>query len=196
MAEAKTKKILVLLGNPDNETFSGKLADAYQNAAQDAGHEVVRRNIGDLRFDPVLYKGYKEIQELEPDLVDMQDQWEWADHIVIVYPNWWCAMPAVLKGLFDRFYLPGFAFNFDKKAKKCIKLFDGKTARVVVVAGTHSPFMTWLKYGDYSNEITHGILGFSGIKAKLTSFGPTNNVSEATHEKWIKKIEALGKRGA
>ncbi len=81
------KKILVLLGNPETTSFSGEVATAYENAAREAGHEVMRVNISDMQFDPILHKGYKEIQQLEPDLLAMQDKWRWADHIVIIYPN-------------------------------------------------------------------------------------------------------------
>lgn len=190
-----TKKILVLLGNPDIGSFSGSLVDAYVETAKEAGHEVERVNIEDMQFDPVLHRGYKEIQALEPDLVDMQKKWQWADHIVIIYPNWWCTMPAKLKGMFDRMYLPGFAFNFDKQSKKLIKRLTGKTARVIVVAGTHSPFMTWLKFGDFTNEIQHGILGFAGIKAKVSTFGPSDRVSDERRASWVEKVRALAKRG-
>lgn len=191
-----SKKILVLLGNPDAQSFSSSIADAYADNAREAGHEVDRVNINDMHFDPVLHKGYKEIQELEPDLVDMQNKWRWADHIVIIYPNWWCTMPAKLKGMFDRMYLPGFAFNFDKQTKKVIRHLKGKTARVIVVAGTHSPFMTWLKFGDYTNEIAHGILGFAGIKTKVTTFGPSDKVSDEKKQSWIRKVAGLGKKAA
>lgn len=189
------KKILVLLGHPDAHSFSGELASAYEAAAREAGHEVRRVNLGELTFDPILHRGYKEIQPLEPDLVAMQAHWQWADHLVIVYPNWWTTMPALLKGLFDRMFLPGFAFNFEKPSGKLIQRLKGKTARVIVVSGTNSPFMTWLKFGDYTNEIVHGILGFAGIRARATTFGPCGAVGEKTCGKWLQKAAALGKRG-
>lgn len=187
------KKIVILLGNPDTETFTGAIADAYQKGAEDAGHEVVRYNIGDMKFDPILHKGYKVIQPLEPDLLKLQETITWADHIVIIYPNWWCTMPAILKGLFDRMWIPGFAFNFDKVTHKCIKRLKGKTGRTIVVAGTNSPFKTWWLYGDYTNEIQHGILGFAGINANVCTFGPSEKVSDAKKESWLKRVAKLGK---
>ena len=189
------KNILVLLGNPDIESFSGSVADTYVTEATNAGHHVERINIGEMKFDPILRKGYKEIQALEPDLVKMQEKWLWADHIVIVYPNWWCTMPAVLKGMFDRMYLPGFAFNFDKVTHKLIKRLRGKTAHVIVIAGTHSPFMTWLKYGDYTNEIQHAILGFAGVKTKVTTFGPSDHVSDLVRTRWLVKVKKMAMKG-
>ncbi len=190
----ESKNILVLLGNPDSESYSGALADRYQVGAEDSGHTVTRVNLGDLQFDPILHKGYKEIQELEPDLLQLQDHFRNADHIVIVYPNWWCTMPALLKGLFDRMWLPGFAFNFDKETKKLVKRLSGKTCRVIIVAGTHSPFKTWWKFGDYTNEIQHGILEFAGIKTKVSAYGPCERVGEPCKEKWLQEVENMGKQ--
>ncbi len=190
-----SKKILVFLGNPTKESYSGRLADAYEVSAREAGNEVVRVNIEDMNFDPILHQGYKQIQELEPDLKMMQEKMNWADHIVFVYPNWWISMPAVMKGMFDRMWLPGFAFNFDKQTKKLIQRLKGKTARVIIVAGTHSPFMTWWKFGDYTNEISHGILGFSGISTKVTAFGPTEKVGPAILDKWAEQVKRLGVAG-
>jgi len=189
------KNILILLGHTDTETYSGAMASAYKSGAEAAGHEVRRVNIGEMQFDPILHKGYKEIQELEPSLLSLQDDFRWADHIVIVYPNWWNTMPAILKGLFDRFWIPGFAFNFNKETKKIEQHLKNKTARVIVVAGSHSPFKTWWKYGDYTNEIQHGILEFAGIKTKVSPFGPCERVGNTCRSKWLQQIEKLGKKG-
>ncbi len=189
-----SKKIVVLCGHPDHTSFTGTVADHYQAAAEDAGHTVERVNIGELNFDPILHKGYKEIQALEPDLIALQDKIKAADHLVIVYPNWWCTMPAILKGLFDRFWLPGFAFNFNKQTKRIEKHLAGKTGRVIIISGTHSPFMTWWQFGDFTNEIQYGILEFAGIRTAVSAFGPAEKVEEKVREKWLKEVESLAKK--
>ena len=188
------KKILVLLGHPDKDTFSGSVADTYQSGAEEAGHEVKRRNVGEMDFDPILHKGYKEIQELEPDLVGVQDDIRWADHIVVVYPNWWCAMPALLKGMFDRMWLPGFAFNFNKETKKVEKHLTGKTGRVIIVSGTHSPLSAWWQFGDYTNEIQYGIMEFAGIRTNVTAFGPCEKCTDDKRSNWLKETKKLGEK--
>lgn len=190
------KKIIIICGHPDTDTFTGGLLDHYQVAAVEAGHEVQRFNIGDMKFDPILHKGYKEIQQLEPDLLRLQDAIRECDHIVIAYPNWWCAMPALLKGLFDRFWLPGFAFNFNKQTKKIEKHLTGKTARVYSLSGTHSPFKTWWQFGDYTNEIQYGILEFAGIKTEVTTYGPTEKADDKQRAVWLKHVTEHGRKGS
>jgi NAD(P)H dehydrogenase (quinone) len=190
-----SKNIVILLGHPDTETFTGTLADEYQAAAEEAGHTVTRLNLGNMQFDPILHKGYKEIQHLEPDLQYAQEMITAADHLVVVYPNWWCTMPALLKGFFDRVWLPGFAFNFNKETKKIEQHLKGKTARVIIVAGTHSPFATWWQFGDYTNEIQHGILGFAGIRSAVSAFGPCEKTTDEVRDKWRAKVRDLGRQG-
>lgn len=187
------KKIVIICGNPDAESFTGNILDHYHAAAEEAGHEVRRFNLGELAFDPILHHGYKEIQHLEPDLVMLQEAIRECDHLVIGYPNWWCTMPALLKGLFDRMWLPGFAFNINKETKKIEKHLTGKTARVFIMAGTHSPLKTWWKFGDFTNEIQYGILEFSGIKTQVSVFGPTEHVDDKTRSKWLKEVDSYGK---
>lgn len=189
------KKIVIICGHPDADTYTGSILEHYHLAAEEVGHDVIRFNLGDMQFDPILHKGYKEIQPLEPDLVALQEAITNADHIVIGYPNWWCTMPALLKGLFDRIWLPGFAFNFNKETKSIEKHLAGKTARVYVLSGSHSPFRTWWQFGDYTNEIQYGILEFAGVKTTVTTYGPCEKVDDTCRNNWLKAVEAHGKKG-
>jgi putative NADPH-quinone reductase len=192
------KKITILVGHPDNgTTMTSEFALLYETAAQKAGHEVRKIHLGDMRFDPILHKGYKTIQELEPDVKKLQEAINWCDHFVLLYPNWWCTMPALLKGLFDRMWLPGFAFNMRKNShgvpvlgwKKRLK---GKTARVIILSGTH-PFFIWMLFGDYTNEIKMGILWFAGFKTRTTLLGPSETAPEWKRNEWRRKVAKLGK---
>lgn len=158
----KAKRIFILLGHPDTDSFNNELADEYESGAKDAGHEVRRMNLGEMDFDPVLWRGYKEVQELEPDLVKFQENVNWCDHFVVFYPSWWSTMPAMLKGLFDRAWMPGFAFKFtsDFSWKKLMK---GKSATMIVTSDT-IPFIQRIIFGDTTNELRDGILWFAGFK--------------------------------
>jgi NAD(P)H dehydrogenase (quinone) len=190
---SRKKKIFILLGHPDADSFNATLAMEYQKGAEEAGHEVRRMNLGDMKFDPILHHGYRTIQELEPDLKMFQENINWCEHFVLFYPTWWSTMPALLKGIFDRTWIPGFAFKFvsDYRWKKLQK---GKTARVVITSD-NIPFAQWILFGDTSNEIARGILGFSGFKVKVKKFGYLKHFGSTGRRERIKrKIYNFGRQ--
>src|SRR3989344_70843 len=131
-----SKKILILLGHPDKDTLNGTLAGEYERGAEKALHEGRRMNKGDKAFAPILHFGYKQTQELEPDLVAFQENVRWCEHFVIFYPSWWSTMPALLKGLIDRTWLPGFAFRFNASGNFWKKLLKGRSATMIVTSDT------------------------------------------------------------
>lgn len=189
------KKIFILLGNPDALSLTGAFADAYEEGALSAGHEVRRMNVGAMHFDPILHRGYKEIQALEPDLRTFQANIKWCDHFVVVYPNWWCTMPALLKGVFDRAWLPGFAFNFYKDGRLgWVKRLRGKSARIIIAANLH-PWAIWFMFGEFTNELARGILGFSGFSPVRTKvFAPAERVTMTRRAWWIRRVKVMGRK--
>lgn len=193
MFQTKQKKVFILLGHPDDDSFNYTLASEYEKSALDAGHEVRRMNLGDMRFDPVLHHGYRSIQELEPDLKAFQDNVNWCEHLVIFYPTWWSAMPALLKGIFDRAWLPGFAYKFTSDFS-WKKLQKGKTARVVITSD-NIPFAQYILFGDTTNEISRAILGFAGFSVKVKRFGYLKHFGSTGRRERIKrKIYKLGRK--
>jgi len=126
------KKITVILGHPSRESFCSAIMQSYVEGAKEAGAEVKEIYMGDLKFDPTLWKGYSAIQELEDDLKKAQEDMRWADHLVFIYPTWWGGMPSLMKGFVDRIFLPGFGFKFHKGKPSPDRLLSGKSARLIV----------------------------------------------------------------
>lgn len=190
-----TKKIFIFLGHDMKDSFSGFLANEYEKAAVGAGHEVRRMNMGEMQFDPVLHKAYREIQQLEPDLLTVQENIRWCDHFVVVHPVWWSGMPARMKGMFDRMWLPGFAFKFSKNGVFWKKLLKGKSAHIMIMMDTY-PIVLRLAFGDYTNELRRAILGFSGFSPIRTlKIGHTKFMTPARAARFAKKVARYGRRG-
>ncbi|MFZ1987414.1 MAG: NAD(P)H-dependent oxidoreductase [Minisyncoccia bacterium] len=189
-------RIFLLLGHPDSspEPLSRHVADAYERAAKQAGHEVRRMNISDMAFDPVLHHGYRERMNLEPDLLKVQENITWCEHFVLAYPNWWGGMPALLKGMWDRMFLPRFAFSMHKNRLGWDRLLKGRTARVFIMCG-NPPILDYIAFGNFAASIGWSILRFAGFKTRITSFGPSENPSESRHARFIRKVECFAQKG-
>ncbi len=192
---ATPKRIFILLGNPVTESFSGHLTDVYETAAREAGHEVRRMNIADMHFDPILHKGYREIQPLEPDLITVQENITWCNHVVIVYPVWWSAMPALLKGMFDRMWLPCFAYKFSPKGVFWRRLLKGRSGRIIVMMDTY-PLILRLAFGDHINAFKRAILAFAGIAPIRTlEIGHAKFMTSTRAARYKRKVAYYGRRG-
>ncbi len=195
MFSGKKKKIFILLGHPDKDSLNGTLAGEYEKGAMEAQHEVRRQNVGDMIFDPILHHGYKVRQELEPDLVAFQENVNWCNHFVIFYPSWWSTMPALLKGLFDRSWMPGFAYKFVAGGQLWKKLLKGKSASIFVTSDS-IPLMQRIMFGDTTNEIRKGILWFSGFRPiRVRQFGYLKHFGIWRRDAMKRWVYWLGKRG-
>lgn len=187
------KKILIINGHPDKESFNFALAEAYLAGAKSTNADVEILHIADLNFNPNLQYGYRKRTELEPDLLAAQEKLKWADHLVWVYPVWWGAVPAIMKGFLDRVLLPGFAFIKRKDSLWWDKCFTGKTARIICTMD-QPPWYYRLIYGSPStNAMKKGTLHFIGVKkVRVTSIGPIKLSKDKFRAKWLARIEKLG----
>lgn len=100
------KKILLINGHPDKESYCNGLAEAYKKGVLTTNAELKEIVIADLKFNANLQYGYRKRTELEPDLLEAWDKILWADHLVWVYPVWWASYPAIMKGFIDRLFSP------------------------------------------------------------------------------------------
>lgn len=193
--EGDGKRILLILGTPKSDGLCHALADAYSNGARAQGHVVRQLRLGELQFDPILREGYGQHQALEPDLLEAQRQIHWAEHLVFVYPVWWGGVPALLKGFFDRTFLPGFAFKYRNRSQLWDKLLSGRTADLLVTLDTPPWYFRWIYGAPAHRQMVRTILGFCGIKTRhLSEFAPVRPSSEEQRQGWLRRAERLGVR--
>ncbi len=185
--------ILIINGNPDKESFSTELSQYYQNGAIASGASCKLVHLADLHFTPVLQHGYRIRTELEPDLVQIQQDIINAQHIVFVYPTWWGTYPALLKGFIDRVFLPSFAFKFRENSLLWDKLLTGKSARLIVTMDTPIWYNSLVYRNPGHNSMKRAILNFCGVRpVRITSLGPIKTSSENKRKKWLNDIHKLG----
>lgn len=189
------KKILIINGHPDKESFNHGLSESYKKGAKKSGAEIKEINIRELHFNPNLEFGYRKRTELEPDLLEAQDKLTWANHIVWVYPVWWGALPAITKGFIDRVFLPGFAFKKREGSVWWDKYFTGKTARLICTMDQPTWYYKWINGSPSHKAMKKLTLNFIGVKSvQITSIGSLRLSTDKFREKWLTKVEQLGQK--
>ncbi|AUP80673.1 NAD(P)H-dependent oxidoreductase [Flavivirga eckloniae] len=187
------KRIAIIVGHPDKESYNYALAKAYKKGVQTSGAEIQEIIIPDLKFNPNLQFGYRKRTELELDLLEAQKKLKWANHLVWIYPVWWGSVPAIMKGFLDRVLLPGFAFNKRKDSLWWDKHFTGKTARIICTLDQPSWYYKWIYGSPSHNAMKKLTMNFIGVKKiRITTIGPIRLSKEEFRTKWLKKIEKLG----
>ncbi len=187
------KKVLIIQGNPDKESFCHALAESYKKGALGSKADVKEIKIREIEFNPNLTFGYKKRVDLEEGLIESQHLIKWADHLVFVYPTWWGTMPALLKGFIDRVFLPGFGFQYRDDSVWWDKLLKGKSARLIVTMDT-PPWYFRLIYGQPGHKaMKKSTLGFCGIKpVRISSIGPVKSSKKRKRTNWLNRAQKLG----
>lgn len=136
-------RILMIYCHPRADSFSAALRDVALAALHANGHEVELRDLYAEGFNPVLSaeeRGvYNDVSANQRGIEHEIAQLQRAEALLLVYPTWWYGMPAMLKGWFDRVWVPGVTFTFSEGA---IQPALGNSRRMGVVTTYGSPL--WL----------------------------------------------------
>jgi putative NADPH-quinone reductase len=190
------KRIFILNGHPAQNSLNRTLAETYAKAARAAGHDVKISHLHELDFDPDFgFGGYGKFKPLESNLDDVMQDIDWCEHLVLTTPMWWGGLPAKLKGLFDRAFLPGVAFDPHKRSLMGLPqpMLTGRTGRVLMTSDTPGWFMRWGYKNAMIRQIKDQILGFVGIKpVAFTHFSGASHPKDNQVENWIKKVTSFG----
>lgn len=158
-------KALIIYANYKEQSFTAAIRDTLAETFHNNGHEVVVRDLYEIKFNPVLSK--KDLESIDNevfpvDIMNEQKFIQWADMICFVYPVWWSGMPAILKGYIERVLVMGYAFDFD--GDEAIPKLKNKKIAIFNTTGSKNV------YKDESglqalNKITHDcIFGFCGMQ--------------------------------
>jgi len=191
------RNILLILGNPSENSFCNALLHAYKTGAESIGAICKTIYVSRLKFDVNLADGYKsgESMQLEEDLVASQELIKWADHVVMAYPNWWGFMPAIAKGFIDRVFLPDFAFKHHSGKIFPEKLLAGKSMRLLVTMDTPKWWFHLIyRASQYQilKDIVFGYVGFDPIR--FSTFGLIRKSTDQQRSKWLSRVGQLGKK--
>lgn len=187
-------KITIIQGHPDSSRrhLCHALADAYADAAAQAGHSVSCVGIAGIEFP--LLRTQEQFNSGAPpaSLKPAVDAIVAADHLVLIFPLWLGTMPALVKAFLEQVMRPGVAFSYEKNGAK--RLLAGRSAHIVVTMGMPA----WLYQIFFCSHGIRGLrrsvfkfVGFSPVRT--TMFGMIANASDATKSRWF---DIMRKNGA
>lgn len=115
-------QVLVVLAHPKDGSFNHAIAARACHALRAAGHEPHLLDLYALGVRAAMSTeerlAYESAQPLlDPLLVEHADLIARCTAMVFVYPTWWSAQPAILKGWLERVLVPGVGFRFNDKGK-------------------------------------------------------------------------------
>lgn len=111
-------RIHVVHAHPVETSFNRALFDTVVDTLTTAGHEVDALNLYEAGFNAPLSReerlNYHEVPgNLTPLVQPYVERLLAAEALVFVHPVWNYGYPAILKGYFDRIFLPGVSFTLD-----------------------------------------------------------------------------------
>lgn len=110
-------RALVLFAHPCEESFSASLHRVVVDSLRRRGWEVDDLDLNAEGFSPVLTaeerRGYHEVGANEGPVAGYIARVRAAEALVLVFPVWNFGFPAILKGFFDRVFLPGVSFRLE-----------------------------------------------------------------------------------
>ena len=186
-------RVLVVHAHPVTASFNASLFRLTVERLAANGHEVDAIDLYKDGFDPVLSEterlNYHDPEINRKPVETYVDRLLAAEALVLVYPVWNYGFPAILKGWFDRVFLPGVSF--------C--LVDGKVrptlhniGRILVVTSYGgSRFRSWLM-GDPPRKIANRMLRATvrpGAPVTYLAHYEMNLSTEQTRQSFMSKVE-------
>lgn len=139
-------RLLFVHAHPVPESFNTALLAAALETARAQGHDIRLIDLHGEGFNPVMSaeerRGYTEEVPIPADLVQHVEALQWAEGLILVYPTWWYAQPAILKGWMDRVWRPGIAFTLHEEGQR-LRPALANIRLIGVITTFGSPWWFW-----------------------------------------------------
>jgi NAD(P)H dehydrogenase (quinone) len=187
-------RVLVLYAHPNPESYGAALHAAVVEELARAGHDVDDCDLHAEEFQPVLTRqervGYHDLERNAAPVADHVARLRRADALVIVTPVWNFGWPAILKGYFDRVFLPGVSFRLE--AGKVAGALTNIRRLLVVTTYGGSRWRAFM-VGDPPRKIATRVLrAVTGFKARIgyVAHYDMNRSTGATRAAFLAQVRA------
>jgi NAD(P)H dehydrogenase (quinone) len=178
-------KVLYVYCHPVPESFHGAIRQGALEGLRKANHTVDLLDLYAEGFDPVLgadgRRRYHDRARNRQGVESYVDRLLSADALVVQFPTWSFGPPAMLKGFFDRMFMPGVAFDLsDPKRVRPILHNITKMAGIVTYG---RPWYNALYMGNPPRKIIKRYVPSFIKKGAPVSYYALYHMNVATEEK-------------
>ena len=186
--------ILVLFSHPVETSFNASLHRMIVDRLVERGHVVDDCDLYAEDFDPRLSRtermDYQDTQRNLESVRHYVERLRRAEGLVLCFPVWNYGYPAILKGFFDRVFLPGVSFRMvDGKAQPMLHNIR-KVEAVTSYGG--SRFRAFLM-GDPPRKLIQRLMRSTvkpGAPVGFSAHYSMNLSTDETREAFLKKVAA------
>ena len=171
--------VFIVYAHPEPKSFDAVMRDYAVDTLAHAGHTVELSDLYLMRFKPTVdvddftmplnplaldvkleQRHAAENGTFAPDILAEQRKLLWCDVLILQFPLWWYAVPALMKGWIDRVFTYGFAYGQGRK-------LEGKRAMLVMTTG--GPVLPFTSnkqrvLSDMLDYLQRGTLDFCGFE--------------------------------
>lgn len=185
-------RVLVIHAHPCPESFSSALNTATVDALRGSGWEVDDCDLNAEGFNPVMSaqerRDYHNTEVNTGPVQNYVDRLRAADAMVMVFPVWNFGYPAILKGYFDRVFLPGVSFDLkDGRVQGCLENIR-KLAAITTYGAT--PLRAFLAGDPPRKLIKRAVWGLTRPdKVRYLALHDMNNASQSQRDGFLAKVK-------
>jgi NAD(P)H dehydrogenase (quinone) len=164
-------RVLVVYSHPVETSYNAALHSQVVTSLKQAGHEVDDCDLYAEDFNPVLSRaerlGYHQVPANRGPVQRYVDRLLWAEALVLCFPTWCFGLPAMLKGFFDRVFVPGVAFDISDPNNVKPALTHIRSISAVVTYGRPRR-IAWLMGDPPRKVVTRYLRMLTGGHARVT----------------------------
>lgn len=142
-------RALVVHSHPVAASYSHAVRGRVVSTLEGQGHEVRVTDLHAEGFEPELSawerQHHLDPPSTKPEIARHVDDLRWCDMLVLVYPTWLSAQPAMLKGWLDRVWVSGVVYELPAGSNRIRPLLTNVRHLVVVTTHGSSKFVNALQ---------------------------------------------------
>jgi NAD(P)H dehydrogenase (quinone) len=162
--------VLLVYCHPQADSFCSVLRDTAASSLRAASHTVEIHDLYAEGFAPAMtaderdryYGDFPNLDGIEAHVSALRS----ADALLLVYPTWWFGLPAMLKGWFDRVWIPDVAFHLRKIGGLERRLINIRRIGVITTYGAPRWLLWFIGWPD-RRVVKHGFRPLCARRCRL-----------------------------